>query len=202
MRYVRRDKFVFDKPTPEQISGEEWPVSCSRMELDGLLSAGLDVGLFQFARFHGLNYLCAEAGAKLGAAAAWNVAELGIPHGLTAFADAEWTDCPTTWIAKRRFWARAWAFLKAWGLSCDTGGTEPGIYNGFDGPPGRWWYRLPRFRAYYCSAMKGPRMVGDPQPRGYCAWQGWEHKDVFGTAIDTGQAHYDRKGDRFYVVTA
>ena len=205
MRYVRRDKRVLDKPDGD------WPESLSKLELDWLLEAGLEVGLFQFARFHGGNYLSATSGAAVGEAAAWNVAALGIPEGMTTFVDAEWTDAPESRV--KRYWynRRVKAYLRAWGKRYAAGGGSPGCYEAYEGLSGRQWYKLPPFRHYYCSAMKAPRMIGDPQPRGFCAWQGLEHSrskagrgrpPVFGQAIDTGQSHYDRKGDRFYVVTA
>jgi len=205
MRYIRRDKYVMEKPDGH------WPESLSKLELSWLLAAGLDVGLFQFARFNGANYLSKTAGESIGEAAAWNVKALGIPNGMTCFVDAEWYDAPTSRV--KRYWynRRVLAYLRAWGRSYHAGGGRPGCYEAYDGLSGRQWYGLPKYRSYYCSAMKGPRMLGDPQPRGFCAWQGLEHSGgkasrgrppVFGTAIDTGQSHYDRKGDRFYVVTA
>jgi hypothetical protein len=183
VRYLRRDQHVNEKPDTS------WPISLSVQELTELLDAGLYVGLVQFARFHGKNYLSAEHGKQVGHNAAWNAKHLGVPEGATLFYDAEWTDSPPDDLVM--------AELRAWAKAVSDAGYRAGVYVGYEGLSGSQWYSLPYVRAYWASAMKH---IQEPLPRGWSCFQGWEQKSVFGQVIDSDFCRYDNKGARPYFV--
>jgi len=197
--YLRRDKHVNE--APDLSDGPlTWPVSFSRQELAEHLNAGLLVSLVQFARFNGRSYLGDESGRELGEAAAYNAESLGAPKGCTLWVDAEWDDAPPDSIVM--------VYLIAWGLAVYRAGYRPGIYEGYEGLTGEQWYSLPKYQAYWRSAMKH---MAAPDPRGWNCYQGWEHSPkkasvgrppIFGCSVDTNFACYDKKGSRFYCVSA
>lgn len=205
--YLRRDRYVNERPDLSE-GPLTWPVSMSRVELREHLDVGFVFSPVQFARFNGLAYLSDVSGHEIGGAAAWNAKSLELPKGATVWCDAEWTDCPDTWWAKRRYLARVIAYLRAWGEAVYSAGYRPGAYIGFQGLSAAQWYALPYFQAYWLSAM---RYVKAPEKRGCCCYQGWEHSrskakygrpPVYGVSLDTDFARYDMKGDRFYCVAA
>lgn len=193
--YLRRDQHVNEDPDLSD-GPLSWPVSLSVRELHEHLDADLLMSFVQFARFHGRNYLSADEGARIGHNAAWNCRRLGVLEGATIWCDAEWTDSPPARLVIR--------FLARWAQAVAEAGYRPGCYVGFEGLTALQWYGLPYFRAYWRSAM---RHMADPQPRGWCCYQGWEHSRVsdkrppiFGASIDQDFSHYDNYGDRFYAV--
>jgi hypothetical protein len=171
------------------------------------------VGLVQFADFRDSpgnpwDDLTHEGGVRVGAAAAQNARDIGVPGGATIFCDAEWDPEPSK--------AGVMAYLSAWGRTVDAAGYEPGIYVGQIMPlTGRELYALPAIRRYWKSQSRVPAIP----TRGYCMVQGFEsvlQKDDQGyflepmndnnkrkgLRLDTDLACIDGKGHRWHWVVA
>ncbi len=193
MRYLRRDRHVNERP---DLTGGV--VSLSHRELEGLIEVGFAVGLVQFAKFHGKNYLCTAYGERIGEAAASNAIQLGAPKGTTVFCDAEWTDGPTSHQID--------AFLRAWQVPVRAAGLRAGLYvgagavdiSGRAAPTPKALAMLPGYRSYWraCSPH-----IPDLPARGYALWQCLPEK-VHGIEIDQDCCHDDNRGARPYLMAA
>jgi hypothetical protein len=200
IRYLRRDQHVNEQP---DISGKLWTPadgiqSLSRQELDGLLWADLRVGVVQFGRWHGRNYLTPETGKQLGYNQVHNRRLLGLPEGMTIWLSGEWTDDPG--------WSRVGPFLRAEAQQVAELSDRPGQYMAYDRPTGPQWYSLPYVRAYWGAAMQGVQ-ERDPWPRGCLMTQSRQYSDwddnktrsnVYGIPIDYNLTSYDRRGGSWY----
>lgn len=139
------------------------PINLTRPELAMLLDVGFDVGLVQY---YSTAYESQERGARisgaygtqLGAIASANARALGIPRGVTIFADAE------DWI-RLRSKLHGRQYLVAFFEAVVAGGDEPGLYygpnlgNGQVGYlNGREIWGLPAVRAYWKPASAAPHL--------------------------------------------
>ncbi|MEM9458291.1 MAG: DUF1906 domain-containing protein [Myxococcota bacterium] len=162
--------------------GEESSGDLTVDEAQGILAAGLALGLVQHATTSSLN---ASLGQENGANAAKNASGLGIPSGVTVWCDLESVHSSSS--------ADTIAYVNAWASQVDSGGYEPGLYVGPDtGLNSTQLYESLSVAHYWKSGSEVPWV----ETRGFQMIQGL-HNENLPISVDPDIACYDNMRDRF-----
>lgn len=195
-RYLLRDEQVNETPKAD-IGG--WLYSLSRQELAEHMSHGLRVVPIQISFTRGAGLLTYERGYRHGSAMRRNCEALEFPRNVTIWGQCEWSDCPTGWLARRRYQASAMAYHNGWADAMWETYRRLGLYVSSFALTPKQLYSLPKYSSYW----KGASAVPGVHKRGWQVVQGLERSrprknPVFGCDIDQNMSAIDNLGDRFY----